>query len=59
LNFLNRVVRPVFKYATNWDYRKGIVGSLKEKFGDERVKVDKYNSGSMYVKVTTRDPTQR
>jgi Methylase involved in ubiquinone/menaquinone biosynthesis len=53
MRVLNPLIHFVFKYTTNWDYRKDIVGSLEEGFGDGKVEVEWYNSGSMYVAVGT------
>lgn len=53
MRVLNPIIHLIFKYTTNWDYRKDIVGSLKEEFGAESVEVERYNSGSMYVAVAT------
>lgn len=59
LRFLNPLVRPVFKYTTNWDYRKEVVGTLEEEFGNESVDVKWYNSGSMYVAGARKATTPR
>jgi len=53
MRVLNPLIHLVFKYTTNWDYRKDIVGSLEDVFGDENVSVEWYNSESMYVAVAT------
>lgn len=55
MRVLNPLIHLVFKYTTNWDYRKDIVGSLRDEFGGERVEVERYNSGSMYVAVAEKN----
>jgi demethylmenaquinone methyltransferase/2-methoxy-6-polyprenyl-1,4-benzoquinol methylase len=51
LRFLNPVTRILFKYTTNWDYRKDVLGSMAEQFGQENVTADWDNSGSIYFAV--------
>jgi len=53
MRVLNPLVHLVFKYTTNWDYRKDVVGSLEDEFGNGNVSVEWYNSKSMYVAVAT------
>jgi ubiquinone/menaquinone biosynthesis C-methylase UbiE len=55
MRVLNPLVHLVFKYTTNWDYRKDVVGSLEDEFGDGNVEVEWYNSRSMYVAVAKRE----
>ena len=55
MRVLNPLIHLLFKYTTNWDYRKDIVGSLREGFGAENVEVEWYNSKSMYVAVATKE----
>jgi len=55
MRVLNPLSHILFKYTTNWDYTKDIVRSLREEFGDECVDVERYNSGSIYVAVATKE----
>ena len=55
MRVLNPLIHILFKYTTNWDYRKDIVGSLGDEFGAGNVEVERYNSESMYVAVGTKD----
>jgi hypothetical protein len=55
MSVLNPLIHILFKYTTNWDYRKDIVGSLGDEFGAGNVEVERYNSESMYVAVGTKD----
>lgn len=49
---LNPIARPIFKFTTNWNYNKDIIGSLKAVFG--KVRVQKFNSGSLFIAVATK-----
>jgi demethylmenaquinone methyltransferase/2-methoxy-6-polyprenyl-1,4-benzoquinol methylase len=46
---LNPISKPIFKYATNWNYAKDTVASLREVFGV--VEVEEYNSGLNYIAI--------
>jgi demethylmenaquinone methyltransferase/2-methoxy-6-polyprenyl-1,4-benzoquinol methylase len=46
---LNPIIRPVFKYTTNWDAGKDIIGALKNVFGE--VKVYEFNGGSLFIAI--------
>ncbi len=48
----NPIIRPMFKFSTNWNYYKDIVGSLNETFGS--VKTYSSNSGSIFIAVGTK-----
>jgi len=47
--FLNPVSKPIFKYATNWNYSKDIPASLRAVFG--AVDVEEHNSGLNYIAI--------
>jgi len=46
---LNPISQPLFKYSTNWDYRKDVIASLQSVFGV--LEVEEYNSGCNYIAV--------
>jgi demethylmenaquinone methyltransferase/2-methoxy-6-polyprenyl-1,4-benzoquinol methylase len=46
---LNPISKPIFKYATNWNYAKDTVASLREIFGV--VEVEEHNSGLNYIAI--------
>jgi demethylmenaquinone methyltransferase/2-methoxy-6-polyprenyl-1,4-benzoquinol methylase len=46
---INPVSQPLFKYATNWDYSKDTIASLRSVFG--AVEVEEHNGGCNYVAV--------
>jgi len=45
----NPVAGPIFKYTTNWDYEKDVIGSLRGTFGE--VRVTEYNGGCNFIAV--------
>ncbi len=50
--FLNPLIRPIFKYSTNWNYTKDIPGAMREVFGS--VEVHRFNGGSIFIAVGTK-----
>jgi demethylmenaquinone methyltransferase/2-methoxy-6-polyprenyl-1,4-benzoquinol methylase len=46
---LNPISKPIFKYATNWNYSKDVHASLRAVFGS--VEVEEHNSGLNYIAV--------
>ncbi len=45
----NPLAGPLFKYTTNWDYEKDVIGSIREAFGE--VQVTEYNGGCNFIAV--------
>ncbi len=43
----NPIAGPIFKYTTNWDYRKDVLRNIREVFGE--VSVVEYNSGCNFI----------
>jgi len=43
----NPIIRPLFKYSTNWNYNKDIPKTLREIFGT--VKSYRFNGGSIFI----------
>ena len=48
----NPIIRPMFKFSTNWNYNKDIIGSLNETFGS--VKAYRFNNGSIFIAIGTK-----
>jgi len=46
---MNPISQPLFKYSTNWDYRKDAVASLRSVFSV--LEVQEHNSGCNYIAV--------
>lgn len=46
---MNPISQPLFKYSTNWDYKKDIMASLQSVF--PVLEVEEYNSGCNYIAV--------
>jgi demethylmenaquinone methyltransferase/2-methoxy-6-polyprenyl-1,4-benzoquinol methylase len=48
----NPIAGPIFKYTTNWDYKKDVLRSFREALGE--VTLDEYNSGSNFIAIGTK-----
>jgi len=48
----NPLLRFLFVYTTNWDYRKNIPLTLNKVFGNARI--DSFNSGSIFIAVSQK-----
>ncbi len=49
---LNPLIRPLFKWTTNWDAEKDLIGDLEKIF--EEVRVVEFNGGSMFIAVSVK-----
>ncbi len=49
---LNPLIKPLFRYTTNWDYERDLPAALRGAFG--RVEVRKFNAGSLFLAVATK-----
>lgn len=49
---LNPVIKPLFRYTTNWDHEKDLPAALRAVFG--AVSVDEHNAGSIFVAAATK-----
>ena len=48
----NPLLRFLFVYTTNWDYRKDIAGALKNAF--RMVSIKTFNGGSIFIAVAEK-----
>lgn len=44
---LNPLIKPIYRYATNWDHQKELPTALRAVFGS--VSVEEHNGGSMFI----------
>ena len=49
---LNPMIKPLFRYTTNWDYERDLAADMREAFGN--VGVREFNGGSLFLAVATR-----
>lgn len=50
---LNPIIKPMFKYTTNWDYRKDIPGAIRKIF--DEVSISQFNGGSIFIVTATKN----
>ncbi len=49
---INPLAGPLFKYTTNWNYKKDVIYSIREVFGE--VEVREYNSGCNFIAIARK-----
>ncbi|MDY0281963.1 MAG: class I SAM-dependent methyltransferase [Salinivirgaceae bacterium] len=50
---LNLIACPVFKYITNWNYQKDVIGALRQLFAN--TVVTEFNSGCNFIAVAVKE----
>jgi ubiquinone/menaquinone biosynthesis C-methylase UbiE len=48
----NPLIGPFFKYTTNWDYKKDVIGSMEEVFGE--IAVEEFHCGCNFIAVAAK-----
>ena len=48
----NPIAGPLFKYTTNWNYKKDVIRSIREVF--EEIDIDEYNCGCNFIAVAKK-----
>ena len=52
MRFLNPLIGPIFRRATNWDYEADLVAELRQEF--DAVEVERFNLGSCFIATARR-----